>query len=42
MKILVIGGAGLIGPTNVAILLQGGHNVFAASPNTSTLRPRAA
>jgi hypothetical protein len=34
MKIVVIGGTGLIGSKTVAILRQGGHNVFAASPNT--------
>jgi uncharacterized protein YbjT (DUF2867 family) len=34
MKIVVIGGTGLIGSKTVAILRQGGHNIFAASPNT--------
>jgi len=34
MKIVVIGGTGLIGSKTVAILRQGGHNVLAASPNT--------
>ena len=34
MKIVVIGGSGLIGSKTVAILRQGGHDVFAASPNT--------
>ena len=34
MKIVVIGGTGLIGSKTVAILRQGGHSVFAASPNT--------
>ena len=34
MKILVIGGTGLIGSKTVAILRQGGHEVVAASPNT--------
>ena len=34
MKIVVIGGTGLIGSKTVAILRQGGHHVFAASPNT--------
>src|SRR5262252_3089587 len=34
MKIVVIGGTGLIGSKAVAILRQGGHDVFAASPNT--------
>ena len=33
MKIVVIGGTGLIGSKTVAILRQGGHEVFAASPN---------
>jgi uncharacterized protein YbjT (DUF2867 family) len=35
MKIVVIGGTGLIGSKTVAILRQGGHEVIAASPNTS-------
>src|SRR5215813_569307 len=34
MKIVVIGGTGLIGSKAVAILRQGVHEVFAASPNT--------
>jgi uncharacterized protein YbjT (DUF2867 family) len=34
MKILVIGGTGLIGTKTVAILRQAGHEVVAASPNT--------
>src|SRR3979490_3185842 len=34
MKIVVIGGPGLIGSKTVAILRQGGHEVVAASPNT--------
>src|SRR6516225_1865872 len=34
MKILVIGGTGLIGSKTVAILRQGGHDVLAASPNS--------
>jgi uncharacterized protein YbjT (DUF2867 family) len=34
MKIVVIGGSGLIGSKTVAILRRGGHDVFAASPNT--------
>src|SRR5262249_8220405 len=34
MKIVVIGGPGLIGSKTVAILLQGSHDVVAASPNT--------
>ena len=42
MKIVVIGGAGLIGSKTVAILRQGGHEVVAASPqsgiNTMTAR----
>jgi uncharacterized protein YbjT (DUF2867 family) len=33
MKIVVIGGTGLIGSKTVAILRQGGHDVVAASPN---------
>src|SRR5262249_8006349 len=32
MKIVVIGGIGLIGSKTVAILCQGGHEVVAASP----------
>jgi uncharacterized protein YbjT (DUF2867 family) len=34
MKIVVIGGAGLIGSKTVAILRQGGHEVLAASPRS--------
>src|SRR3954452_23842141 len=34
MKIVVIGGTGLIGSKNVAILRQGGHEVVAASPQS--------
>jgi len=34
MKILVIGGTGLIGSKTVPILRKGGHEVVAASPNT--------
>jgi uncharacterized protein YbjT (DUF2867 family) len=34
MKIVVIGGTGLIGSKTVAILRQGAHGVVAASPNT--------
>jgi uncharacterized protein YbjT (DUF2867 family) len=34
MKIVVIGGTGLIGSKTVAILRQRGHEVVAASPNT--------
>jgi uncharacterized protein YbjT (DUF2867 family) len=34
MKIVVIGGTGLIGSKTVAILRQGRHEVVAASPNT--------
>jgi uncharacterized protein YbjT (DUF2867 family) len=33
MKIVIIGGTGLIGSKTVAILRQGGHEVIAASPN---------
>ena len=32
MKIVVIGGTGLIGSKTVAILRQGGHEVIAGSP----------
>ena len=34
MKIVVIGGSGLISSKTVAILHQGGHEVVAASPNS--------
>src|SRR6478752_4825201 len=34
MKIVVIGGTGLIGSKTVAILRQGGHEVMAASPKS--------
>src|SRR6267142_1688350 len=34
MKIVVIGGTGLIGSKAVPVLRQGGHEVLAASPNT--------
>src|SRR5262245_48132783 len=34
MKIVVIGGTGLIGSKTIAILRQGGHEAVAASPNT--------
>jgi uncharacterized protein YbjT (DUF2867 family) len=34
MKILIIGGTGLIGSKTVAILREGGHEAVAASPNT--------
>src|SRR5262245_47659427 len=34
MKIVVIGGTGLIGSKTVAILRRGGHELVAASPNT--------
>src|SRR5215510_14871898 len=34
MKIVVIGGTGLIGSKTVAMLRQGGHEVVAASPQT--------
>jgi uncharacterized protein YbjT (DUF2867 family) len=34
MRIVVIGGTGLIGSKTVTILRQGGHEVVAASPNT--------
>src|SRR5687768_2079058 len=34
MKIVVIGGTGLIGSKAVAILRQGGHEIVAAAPNT--------
>src|SRR5262250_865974 len=34
MKVVVIGGTGLIGSKTVAILRQGSHEVLAAAPNT--------
>src|SRR5437879_11765185 len=34
MKIVVIGGTGLIGSKTVAILRQGGHEIVAASPSS--------
>src|SRR4029450_3680898 len=34
MKIVVIGGTGLIGSKTIPILRRGGHEVLAASPNT--------
>ena len=34
MKIVVVGGTGLIGSKTVAILRQGGHEVVAASPQS--------
>jgi uncharacterized protein YbjT (DUF2867 family) len=34
MKIVVIGGTGLIGSKSVAILRQGGHDLVAASPQS--------
>src|SRR6476646_871600 len=34
MKIVVIGGTGLIGSKTVAILRQGGHEVVAAAPES--------
>ena len=34
MKIVVIGGTGLIGSKTVAILRRGGHEVVAASPSS--------
>jgi len=38
MKIVVIGGTGLIGSKTVAILRQGGHEVVAASPSSGDPR----
>jgi nucleoside-diphosphate-sugar epimerase len=34
MKIVVVGGAGLIGSKTVTILRQGGHEVVATSPKS--------
>ena len=39
MKIVVIGGTGLIGSKVVAILRQAGHEVIAASPGTGWTPP---
>jgi uncharacterized protein YbjT (DUF2867 family) len=36
MKIVVIGGTGLIGSKKAPILRQGGHEVVAASPKTAS------
>jgi uncharacterized protein YbjT (DUF2867 family) len=36
MKIVVIGGTGLIGSKTVAILRQHGHDVVAASPKAAS------
>jgi hypothetical protein len=41
MKIVVIGGTGLIGSKTVAILRQGGHEVVAASPIAASTRSPA-
>jgi uncharacterized protein YbjT (DUF2867 family) len=41
MKIVVIGGTGLIGSKTVAILRQGGHEVVAASPKAASTPSRA-
>ena len=38
MKIVVIGGTGLIGSKTVAILRRRGHEVVAASPNGTSER----
>jgi uncharacterized protein YbjT (DUF2867 family) len=38
MKIVVIGGTGLIGPKVVAKLKQKDHDVLAAAPNTGIKR----
>ena len=37
MKIVVIGGTGLIGSKTAAILRQAGHEVLAASPRNGIL-----
>ena len=42
MKIVVIGGTGLIGSKVVAKLKQKGHEVLAASPNTGVVTPSRA
>ena len=41
MKIVVIGGTGLIGWKTVAILRHGGHEAIAASPNTRLAQYRS-
>jgi uncharacterized protein YbjT (DUF2867 family) len=38
MKIIVIGGTGLIGSKTAAILRQRGHQVVAASPQSGSTR----
>ena len=38
MKIVVIGGTGLIGRRTVELLQQAGHEVLAASPSTGVSR----
>ena len=38
MKIVVIGGTGLIGSKTVTILRQRGHQVVAASPRAESIR----
>ena len=43
MKIVVIGGTGLIGSKTIPILREGGHEVLAASPiRVSTASPARA
>ncbi len=41
MKIVIIGGTGLIGSKTAPILRQGGHEVVAASPKTGVNTVRA-
>jgi uncharacterized protein YbjT (DUF2867 family) len=41
MKIVVIGGTGLIGSKTVSILRQGGHEVVAARPKVASIPSRA-
>ena len=40
MKIVIIGGTGLIGSKTVPILRQGGHEVVAAAPNSGVITRR--
>jgi nucleoside-diphosphate-sugar epimerase len=40
MKIVVIGGSGLIGSRLVSILRSRGHEVLAASPDSASIRSR--
>ena len=41
MKIVIVGGTGLIGSKTVTILRQGGHEVVAGSPKTGVVARRS-